>query len=76
MSKYKSRTIILFTAGLLWTGFAQAQESTNASGGDAIGSGGSVGYSIGQLLYTTSTGSNGRVAQGVQHAYEIFTIGI
>jgi hypothetical protein len=57
-------------------GFIQAQESTNASGGDVIGSGGSVAYSIGQVVYTTNTGSAGSVAQGVQHAFEIFTVGI
>ncbi len=54
----------------------QAQESVNASGGDAIGSGGSVAYSIGQVVYTAQTGSNGSVAQGVQQAYEIFKVGI
>lgn len=76
MTKNKSRPIVLLTAGLLWAGFAQAQESANASGGDATGSGGTVAYSIGQVVYTTNTGSNGSVAQGVQHAYEIFTVGI
>ena len=76
MRKNNSRPILLLTAGLLWFGFTQAQESTNASGGDAIGSGGSVAYSIGQVVYTTNTGSNGSEAKGVQHAYEIFTVGI
>jgi len=76
MTKKKSRPVLLLTAGLLWVGFAQAQESANASGGDATGSGGTVAYSIGQVVYTTNTGSNGSVAQGVQHAYEIFTVGI
>ncbi len=66
----------MLMAGLLWTGLAQAQVSTNASGGDATGSGGTVAYSIGQLVYTTNTGSNGSAAQGVQLAYEIFTVGI
>jgi hypothetical protein len=61
---------------LLWAGLAQAQESLNASGGDATGSGGTVAYSIGQVVYTTNTGSSGSVAQGVQHAYEIFTVSI
>ena len=28
------------------------------------------------MVYTTNTGSAGSVAQGVQHAYEIFTVGI
>lgn len=76
MTKNKSRAIALLAAGLLWAGFAQAQESTNASGGDATGTGGTASYSVGQVVYTTNTGSTGSVAQGVQHAYEIFTIGI
>jgi len=76
MTKNKSRPILLLTAGLLWAGFAQAQESANASGGDATGSGGTVAYSVGQVVYITNTGSTGSVAQGVQHAYEIFTVGI
>jgi len=76
MTKNKSRPIVLLTAGLLLAGFAHAQESANASGGDTTGSGGSVAYSIGQVVYTTNTGSTGIVAQGVQHTYEIFTTGI
>ena len=76
MTKNKSRPTLLLAAGLLWASFAQAQESANASGGDATGSGGTVAYSIGQVAYTTNTGSTGSVAQGVQHAYEIFILGI
>jgi hypothetical protein len=57
--------------GLLLTGFSYAQESINTSGGDATGSGGTAAYSIGQVVYTTNTASNGTVAQGVQQAYEI-----
>ena len=66
----------MLVAGLLWVGLAQAQVSANASGGDATGSGGTVAYSIGQVIYTTNFGSSGSVAQGIQHAYEIFTVGI
>ena len=76
MTKNKTIPIFFLTAGLLWAGITQAQESANASGGVATGSGGTVAYSIGQVAYTTNTGSNGSVAQGVQHAYEIFTVGI
>ena len=76
MTKNKSRPILLLATGLLWAGLAQAQESANASGGDATGSGGTVAYSIGQVVYTTNTGSSGSVAQGMQHAYEIFSVGI
>ena len=75
MTKNRSIPITLIAAGILWAGFAQAQESANSSGGDATGSGGTVAYSIGQVAYTTNTGSNGSVDQGVQHAYEIFIVG-
>jgi len=51
-----------------------AQESVNASGGDASGSGGSASYSVGQVVYTTNTGTNGSVAQGVQQPYEISVV--
>lgn len=48
----------------------------SASGGDATGSGGSFAYSLGQIVYTTSIGTTGSVAQGVEQAYEIFSVGI
>lgn len=76
MTKNKSKPILLLIAGLLWVSFTQAQESANASGGDATGSGGTVAYSVGQVVYTTNTGASGTVSQGVQQAYEIFTVGI
>jgi Secretion system C-terminal sorting domain len=76
MIKNKSRHILLLATGLLWAGLAQAQESANASGGDATGSGGTVAYSVGQVVYTTNTSTSGTVSQGVQQAYEIFTVGI
>jgi len=49
----------------------QAQQTPLTSGGDASGSGGAASYSIGQIIYTTATGSNGSVAHGVQQAFEI-----
>ena len=60
----------LLFLGLGLTGL-QAQESVNATGGDALGSGGSASYSVGQVVYTTNTGTNGSVAQGVQQPFEI-----
>ena len=44
-----------------------SQETIPASGGAAIGSGGTSSYSVGQLVYTTNTGS-GTVTQGVQQS--------
>jgi hypothetical protein len=76
MTKNKSRPILLLATGLLWVSLAKAQESANASGGDATGNGGNVAYSIGQVAYITNIGSSGSVAEGVQHAYEIFSVGI
>jgi len=48
-----------------------AQESVSATGTDANGTGGSVAYSVGQVVYTSTTGVNGSVGQGVQQPYEI-----
>lgn len=49
----------------------QSQENITISGGDATGSGGTAAYSVGQIVYTTITGTDGSVAQGVQQPYEI-----
>jgi hypothetical protein len=51
-----------------------AQQSVSASGGDAKGAGGTVAYSVGQVVYTTNDSPQGKVAQGVQHAYEIYAV--
>lgn len=48
----------------------------SASGGDATGIGGSIAYSVGQIVYTTFTGTTGSVAHGVEQAYEIYSVGI
>ena len=63
----------LLFLGLGLTGL-QAQTSVNATDGDALGSGGSASYSVGQVVYTTNTGTNGSVAQGVQQAFEISVV--
>jgi hypothetical protein len=76
MKKNISNPFVLLFAGMLFASFLQAQESVNASGGDAVGSGGTVAYSIGQVAYTTNTSSSGNIAQGVQQAYEIYSVGI
>jgi len=63
--------LLLLSVGL--TGL-HAQESVNATGSNASGSGGSASYSVGQVVYTTNTGTNGTVAQGVQQAFEITVV--
>ncbi len=68
-----TRTGLIIIFSLLFTSMldVDAQEAVIASGGDASGSGGSISYSVGQVVYTTATGTNGSVAQGVQQPYEI-----
>jgi hypothetical protein len=52
----------------------QAQDAVVASGGDATGSGGTVSYSVGQVVYASASGSSGSLSPGVQQAFEIFTL--
>ena len=70
MKKNRKKTVVLL---LLYFGIitAKAQQATTAAGGNATGSGGSVAFSVGQIVYTTNTGTTGSVAQGVQQPYEI-----
>jgi hypothetical protein len=49
-----------------------SQSNTVATGGNATGSNGSVSYSVGQIDYTSQSGSGGNINQGVQQPYEIF----
>ncbi len=71
------KTITSFAFLLLGLGGLHAQESPTATGGEATGTGGTSNYSAGQVVYTTATGTNGSLAQGVQQTYEISaTVGI
>src|ERR1019366_3300019 len=73
MKKTQRRALLFLLLGLLLT-TVQAQEATVAAGGDAKGSGGSVSYSIGQIVYTTNTGSTSSVGSGVQQPYKILVV--
>ena len=64
---------LLFIATLC-NKYIEAQTAIPASGGNATGSGGSISYTIGQIVYTTVSNSNGSVAQGVQQPFEISEI--
>ena len=70
------KTIASVAFLILGLGGLHAQESTIASGGEATGASGAVSYSLGQVVYTTNTGSNGSIAQGVQQPYIISTTGL
>lgn len=72
MKHKKTITSVAFL--LLGLGGLHAQESPTTAGGEATGIGGTASYSLGQIVYTTATGTNGSVAQGVQQPYEISVI--
>jgi len=77
-SKKTFRRLIISTVGwlavLLTPGIqlAGAQETLNAAGGQASGSGGSASFSVGQVFYQTHQGEGGSLAEGVQQPYEIY----
>ena len=48
-----------------------AQTSINTSGGSAIGAGGSLTFSVGQLVYTRNADATRSVAQGVQQPFNV-----
>lgn len=70
MRQKKAKLIFVF---LLIFGLAElhAQTSLTTSGSNATGLGGSVSYTVGQVVYSTYSDANGYVAQGVQQPFEI-----
>lgn len=73
MHNKKINLSLLIVLGLGFVGL-HAQEVITTTGGNASGSGGSVSYTIGQIVYSSNTGSNGSVSQGVQQPFEISVI--
>jgi len=65
--------LIIILSGLSGTSMI-AQQTVSAAGGNATGAGGTVSYTIGQLVYTSNTGTNGTVTQGVQQPFEISVV--
>jgi hypothetical protein len=66
----KIRMISFLFLGV-FTSTTQAQQSINAAGGNAVGSGGSVSFTVGQIDYLCLEGSGGSVTQGVQQFNEV-----
>ena len=69
--KLKLSVLLLLVLGLT---AVNAQETVPASGGNGSGSGGSVSYTVGQVAYTTNSGTDASEAQGVQQPYEISVV--
>ena len=70
MGKNKFVLIGVFLWFIILSGL-RAQETTMTTGGDASGNDGTVSYSVGQLFYSTFSGTGSSVAQGVQQPFEI-----
>jgi hypothetical protein len=67
---------LFLTAFIVASNFAQAQESVNSIGGVDVGTGGTVSFSVGQMVYTTDTKESGSMVQGIQRPYRITTTDI
>ncbi len=64
-----NKSILLFIFSVV--GFQlMAQSSTVCSGGEGSGPGGSVSFSIGQLVVESTIDSEGSISPGVQQTYE------
>ena len=74
--QYKHLKISVLLAMLLVSFGLRAQVSMNAAGGNAAGDGGSVSYSVGQMVFSANAGANGSVTQGVQQPYEISVLSV
>ncbi|MEI6885540.1 MAG: T9SS type A sorting domain-containing protein [Bacteroidota bacterium] len=74
--KTNRKQIFLILLLIFGLSVARAQNAVVTVGGDATGGGGNASYTIGQVVYTTATGTNGSANQGVQQPYEIYIVGI
>lgn len=69
----QKKLIVAVTLIIAGSGGLHAQEAVSAAGNEAGGTGGTCSYTIGQIAYTSSSGTGGEVNQGVQQPYEIVT---
>jgi hypothetical protein len=70
----KRQVLLLISfIGITTTGIL-AQDAILTSGGRASGNGGTVNYTVGQIAYSTNSGTNGSVVEGIQQPYEISVI--
>lgn len=63
--------VLLLCLGILGV---HAQEIISASGGDATAIEGSVSLTLGQVVYSTHSGTTGSVETGVQQSYAILAV--
>ena len=63
--------LLIFLYFAIFVQNSSAQQSINTTGGDIYGSGGSVAFSIGQIVFQTYNSPAGSEAQGIQQPHEI-----
>lgn len=69
-----SITSVKFLLALLCTlqiSDVAAQQANVATGGNGTGSGGTICFSVGQVVYTSISGSSNTIGEGVQQPYEV-----
>jgi hypothetical protein len=71
--KHLTKILIAFCLFGYGTGL-RAQNTIPATGGNGTGAGGSISYTVGQIVFNTFSGTNGTIGQGVQQSYEISVI--
>jgi hypothetical protein len=69
--KTNQKLLILSLVFCLLSTKTSAQTSLNMAGGDTVGAGGSLSFSVGQLVYTYNADATRTVAQGVQQPFNI-----
>lgn len=68
--KLKSLCIAVLVLGAA-INYLFAQEAVNSSGGEAVSTDGNLSFSVGLVTYNYFSGTNGSIANGVHHSYEI-----
>lgn len=76
MNALQSKAIITILLFFLFISLSYSQEAVIPAGGNAIGSSGSVSYTIGQIGYTTDVTTNYSMAAGVQQPFEISVLSV
>lgn len=72
--KQKIRMLIPLLLLFLFSEAVRGQVTVPSAGGTGTGTGGSVTYTVGQVAFSTITGTNGFIIQGVQQPFEISTV--
>ena len=72
--RFTLSVVFFFGFGLIGIHAQEIHQTISTSGGEASGIGGSISYSVGQIVYTANTGTNGSESQGVQQPYEISVV--